>query len=61
MYDAASRSPSLTGPWTVVNEVKAESKKQKKKNPSLQGPRVVVESQRARERAGEGGRGRSTS
>lgn len=41
MHDAASRSASLTGPWTVASEVKAE----RKKIPSP-GTGVVVGSER---------------
>lgn len=48
MHDAASRSASLTGPWTVASEVKAEGKKNnnKKKKPPSPGTGVVVGSER---------------
>ncbi|CAM5119350.1 unnamed protein product [Natator depressus] len=54
MYDAASRRPSLTGPWTKAKEVKTESERET----TLQGPRALAERERA-SRGGQGGRSTS--
>lgn len=52
MHDAASRSASLTGPWTVASEVKAEEKKY-----PLQGPawRLAASEGARTQGGGEGG------